>query len=203
MNDLIENIQANKKEVIEHEQKESVYLIEKAKLLAVGIKDDATLQEASDFVFQIRASIKKWDKYNEDEKEKLNALVKAFRDRVNMVKEPRERADKEILSPAISAYLVKKEHEREKAETKQMDEAMKNPEDVAIPSIIPKLTVEGGSTRVYWDFEITDEALLPRLYLKPDLERIRKAVELYKDQTEIPGLRFFKRMGLVSKGERL
>jgi hypothetical protein len=51
--------------------------------------------------------------------------------------------------------------------------------------------VAGAQIRENWTFEITDESLLPREYLVPDMTKIRGVVKAMKGQTKIPGVRAF------------
>jgi hypothetical protein len=62
------------------------------------------------------------------------------------------------------------------------------PRRAAVP---PK--VEGISSRVDWDFEVADPALVPDTYKVIDERKIRGVVRALKDQTHIPGVRVFPR----------
>jgi hypothetical protein len=54
----------------------------------------------------------------------------------------------------------------------------------AIPARIPGLQEADN-----WQFEVESPAALPREYLLPDLQAIRKVVKAMKDRTNIPGVR--------------
>lgn len=57
------------------------------------------------------------------------------------------------------------------------------------PAVVEVPKAKGLSTRMDWDFEIVDEALIPRQYLVPDLVAIRKVVKAMKGRTQIAGIR--------------
>ncbi len=52
--------------------------------------------------------------------------------------------------------------------------------------------VAGISIPEVWDFEVTDEDLIPRAYCEVSMKRIRSQVGATKGMTEIPGVRVFK-----------
>lgn len=52
--------------------------------------------------------------------------------------------------------------------------------------------VKGISSKVVWNFEIVNEALLERKHLMPDLEALNEEVQRMKDQTNIPAIRVYK-----------
>lgn len=62
-----------------------------------------------------------------------------------------------------------------------------NPPTVVVKADIPK--TKGVVFQTRWKFEIIDESLIPRDYLTPDLEKIRKVVNAMKSQTKIDGVR--------------
>lgn len=57
------------------------------------------------------------------------------------------------------------------------------------PQIAPSKTVGAAFVETWGDFEIEDEAALPREYLIPDRVKIRKVVEAMKRERPIPGVR--------------
>lgn len=58
---------------------------------------------------------------------------------------------------------------------------------------------DGVQYRSSWKFEITDEALIPREYLTPNLKLISGAVTHRKGATSIPGIRVFEDTIIASK----
>lgn len=56
---------------------------------------------------------------------------------------------------------------------------------------VPK-RVPGIQTVERWDFVIEDESKLPRNYLIPDTQAIRRTVQAMKGRAEIPGVRVFR-----------
>ena len=63
---------------------------------------------------------------------------------------------------------------------------------VVIPKDVPKM--QGGPVfQKRWDFEIVNEAIIPRQYLTVDLVKIRQIVTALKSQTNIPGVKTFEK----------
>lgn len=66
-----------------------------------------------------------------------------------------------------------------------------------LPDVVVKVdthrpeAAKGGTTRVNWQFEVVDESLLPREFLKPDEAAIRAYIKAKKDRAQIPGVRVY------------
>ena len=63
---------------------------------------------------------------------------------------------------------------------------------VVVPKAVPKLA-GGPIFQTRWDFEVINEALIPRQYLAVDLVKIRQIVTALKSQANIPGIRAFEK----------
>jgi len=77
-----------------------------------------------------------------------------------------------------------------------MEEAMKqaNPElnvSVIVQNNTPK--VEGVKISYRYDFEIVDENLIPREFLKVDEVKIRKVITALKEEAKIPGIKVIRK----------
>lgn len=64
---------------------------------------------------------------------------------------------------------------------------------LAMPPPPPLPRAEGTSFRTDDDFEITDESIIPRMYLMPNAVAIRKVYKALKAKTDIPGTRHIER----------
>ena len=76
---------------------------------------------------------------------------------------------------------------------------------IVVPTVAPAIAftpptasnapprVEGIASRMDWDYEVVDAALLPREYLVVNDKAIRGVVRALKDKTSIPGVRVFPR----------
>jgi tetratricopeptide (TPR) repeat protein len=134
-----------------------------------------------------------------------------------------------IIKPRIGAYLAEQEKIRQAEETRLREVARKEEEDrrlldaiaaeqagekeeaaaildekpqvapIIVPKSVPK--VSGVSTQELWDFEITNESLIPRQYLTPDIKAIGKVVDGLKSKTNIPGVRVFSTT-IIKAGRR-
>ena len=60
--------------------------------------------------------------------------------------------------------------------------------------VMPKVTGAASKTFLVWDFEITDESLVPMAYRPIDTKAIAADVKAGKDQCQIPGVRVFSRI---------
>jgi hypothetical protein len=64
----------------------------------------------------------------------------------------------------------------------------------------PKVQMNGATVKKYWDFEIINEALIPREYLKVDEVKIGGVVRALKEKANIPGVRVFQKSTLSATG---
>jgi len=86
----------------------------------------------------------------------------------------------------------------EKAEAKGLPEtadALIREAETMQPAIVQSAMpsrVAGIQTVEQWGFEVEDAAKLPRNYLLPDQQAIRRTVQALKGRTEIPGVRVFR-----------
>ena len=60
---------------------------------------------------------------------------------------------------------------------------------VVIPAMVPR--VFGKSSREVWSFQIENEALIPREYLVPDMQKIGAVVRALKANAKIPGVKAY------------
>jgi hypothetical protein len=104
-----------------------------------------------------------------------------------------EKAAEEEASKAVDKAneLIKQGKVEEAAQVVETGYAKVEALKASAPDEKPAAKADGTSLRTTWDFEITDEALIPRDYLTPDLGAIRKHGQARKDQARIPGVRFF------------
>lgn len=61
------------------------------------------------------------------------------------------------------------------------------------------LVLEGVSFRGGFDFEVTDDSLVPREYLSVDHKKIGAVVRALKEQARIPGVRVFPKTGVAGR----
>ena len=105
------------------------------------------------------------------------ALIKPFQDRVKFINGAFQK---------VTAYFEAND-EKLRADILKYQESLKSVEKIQNVQ-----TSEGSATiQSRADYEIVDEAKLPREYLKPDLEKIGRLVR-GRAVTEIPGVRIFE-----------
>lgn len=130
-----------------------------------------------------------------------------------------------IMKKHIAEYLAKKEVEqrrlqqladdqarveRAKLEQRALREDKKGNTDKAAAiaqqaamTVAPVIRTEpqriaGQSVREAWLFQIEDEALLPRQFLKPDEQKIRAFVNGMKAEAVVPGVRIYSEKRIAS-----
>jgi len=141
----------------------------------------------------------------EQERKRLEAIT-AIRRAEDQRRQIEEKALREAQEAEMRARAAKNEEDRERARAEVdaiLDKAIEE-ETKLVPSfIIPEAPKsEGLSMRDCWDFEITDEALIPREYLVPDESKLRRVVKAMKDKTNIPGIRAVNRPIMARTGLR-
>jgi len=68
------------------------------------------------------------------------------------------------------------------------------------PIVPARAVAEGATLKTIWDFEIIDENLVPRKFLKVDEVKLRRYIQNMKEQAgEIPGVRIIRRKTIASK----
>ncbi len=120
-----------------------------------------------------------------------------------IIEEQRKEEERKALEKARKEEEKRKkqlEKKIAKAEAEGDDwtaEALKEEKETVFvaptPVNIEKPKEEGVTVLFDWDFEIEDEAKIPREFLRPDEQKIRKYVKAMKEQARIPGVRIFKK----------
>jgi hypothetical protein len=140
----------------------------------------------------------------------LKARVKDPNTRVKQIADRKtgawRRAEQARLSEEREKQRLEQQRKDEEARLKRAEEALDTdtPEGDALAERIleeptftpppPAVELEKTSGITYtekWNFEITDEKLIPRDYLVPDEKKIRTIVKAMKGATNIPGVRVF------------
>lgn len=99
----------------------------------------------------------------------------------------------------FAALLAEQEAEEAQARANAAAEAAKQAirdTRVVMPEVVTAPKVTGGASRTFtvWEFEITDEALVPMAYRPIDTAAIARDVKAGKDECRIPGVRVFSRI---------
>lgn len=190
--------------------------IQRATELARNITDAKTLAEAADFMLEIKRRRKQWAEFNKPAKQKLDILKKELLDRERQIDEPLERAENQIIKPAMARFQQEDERRRREEEDRLRAEAKKKEEDarlreadmlakdghteladamldapvVVAPIVVPRTETPAGiSYRDSWQFEILNPDAVPRQYLTIDEKKIGGVVRALKGETRIDGVR--------------
>jgi hypothetical protein len=108
----------------------------------------------------------------------------------------RKQTEEEALLAAIAAEEEAKRNGATKEEAAQEVAAILEEAVYVAPIVIPKAVPKMAGGPVYqtrWDFEIVNEALIPRQYLTVDMVKIRQVVTALKDQANIPGIKAYSK----------
>ena len=134
------------------------------------------------------------------EKEKIlkpqRDAVEATRELFHQASSPFEEA--EVLLKARMASF----HEARKAEeTKLLAAALESASPRELVDLASRAApvVQGVSMREVFDFVVENEDLVPAEYRSVDVKKIGLMVKAKKDQTQIPGVRVFKRTVVASR----
>jgi hypothetical protein len=141
----------------------------------------------------------------EQERKRREAELERIR-----VEQEKKRLEEEALRKAMEAEnRAKAEKDEAACQAAQAEadrilaQAADEEKKIAPASIVPEAPkTKGLAMRENWDFEIVDEAAIPREYLIPDEVKIRKIVKAMKDKTNIPGIRVFNRPIMQRIGTR-
>ena len=63
----------------------------------------------------------------------------------------------------------------------------------SIPATVARVETKGISTREDWDFEVLNEAAIPREFLTVDEGKLRRYAKAMKADANVPGVRFFSK----------
>lgn len=181
--------------------------------------------EAADTLKAIKGKLKELDEREKAITRPINESLKAIRDLFRAPKDLLARAEvafkggmltyqraeeqKRIEAQRVAEDLARKERERlaelarkagERGATEKAQQFMERAAVVVAPivqTVAPK--VAGIATRKDYTFEIVDAAQLPREYLMPDEQKIRKVVRAMGADTSIPGVRLIEREILAAR----
>jgi len=149
------------------------------------------LSKIEPVVADLSAKVSRWLADEERRRrEAEEARRRAERDRLML--------EAELAMKAKEAEQIKNESERRRVEDRIIAEvARREAELEPIPDVPVAAKADGVNLRDNWTFEIVDESLIPREFLKPDEVKIRSVVIAQKDKTNIPGIRAVNRPIIV------
>jgi hypothetical protein len=174
-----------------------------AMFTAKPIKTQPDYKQAASLLKQAKAYLKRIDTVFDP----LIASAKATLDSIKAEKAVHYQPVKDLdltLRQLSSAYIAEQEAtrarlqakldaDRAKAEAKNIAraEAGKKTRPVPQPSFVVPVDTAGISYREVWDFEITDESLVPDYLWMIDETKIASLVRAEHDAFSIPGIRVF------------
>lgn len=142
-------------------------------------------------------------------KKKYDLLELSMREYREAVDAERKRKEDELLQEQLK--LKKKEALKAEREARKLDAAgdpdaaamvrdLAQDKSLVIPAVdLPTPKAEGIYEKKTWDFEIVNEAEIPREWLMPNESKIGKQVRASGDTVLIPGVRIFSVTTQVTK----
>lgn len=142
--------------------------------------------------------------YQAEERKKAEALRRAAEEAARI---ERERLAEEARQAAEAAKAAAAAGDEEAAAAAQVQATVLAAEAEVVEHLAPAVVeapakLAGVSTRQDWDFEITDEAAIPREFLVVDEVKIRKYVKAMKADAKIPGVRVFAKDVIAARAAR-
>jgi hypothetical protein len=114
--------------------------------------------------------------------------------------ERRKKEEENRISQAAALEAAGAKEEAEAVITEAMEEIEKPMEFYVPPPETPKIKLTGATMKTTWDFEIVNEALIPRQYLMPDTVKIGRKVRDLKGQANIPGVKVIESKSMAATG---
>lgn len=173
---------------------------------SLEIKSEEEYKEAAEYLRdKVKPSIKLVKDHFEPDRKKTYEAYKFVTDQIKEYTGRLERVEK-ALKKQMSTWYSEQEKKRiaeeraraaEEAERRLQEAVDTGNEEVLEEPYIPeqKPGVEKLSGITYVDtytFEIEDETKIPREYLMPDVQKIRKFVQAMKDDAKIDGVKVIK-----------
>jgi len=146
------------------------------------------------------------ERIRREEQRKADEAARKERERIEaqareLERKAREKADAERRAAAEAAAagraeeaakLAAKAAATEAAAAAKAEASADRAASIVAPIIVREPEkAEGIATRKVWKFEVIDESVIPRAYLRIDDIKIRGVVTAMKDQTDIPGVRVY------------
>lgn len=217
------NISTDETEVV---AKKALTIPEQAR--AVKVVDSETYSQAGEILVTIKGLRKEIGAAFDPIIKKAHEAHKEAKAQKDKAEAPLIEAEN-IIKPALAAYdreqerlrreeeerqreiARKAEEERRLREAEQAEKEGRNEEAQAIieepvyvpPVVIEKTTpkVQGISMQKVWKFRVTNEALIPREYMTPDMVKIGGVARATKGSIQIPGVEIYSE-DIVKAGVR-
>lgn len=165
-------------------QAQGAQVLETAQNLEVSL---ATQKRAIDLLSLIAEAKKQLEAKRRAAVDPLNQKVKEINAFFRNLEQPFNEADK-IVRQKIVQFRAEEEQRRREEEKKLQETNM----FAIVPKLATTQRAEMGQATAHkvWEFEIEDEAQIPREYLSVDTKKIREAIK--QGVRHIPGVRIFQ-----------
>jgi hypothetical protein len=185
---------------------------------AYHINNDAEYVQAAEDLKRVKAAQKQIDTTDE---EICGPLYRGWKNAKAFFTEPRTKLEKieKTIKAGIDSYQKRLDAQQKEAQRKADELAAKERQKLqaraekAVASgkaekaatlaaqaqtiVAPVVQIQapkvaGLTSRKIWTFRVVDETLIPREYLKPDLQMIGQVAKAMKEKTNIPGIEAFE-----------
>lgn len=162
-----------------------------SKSLVANLKDIPSFEAIVVFAKRIKNFRKEWEEMIAPAKEAADQAHQAICDMERKISEPLERAEKEILKPAIARFEQEQEKIRTETEARLKTETGF---DIAIPK---ETRMEGVSYRTSYFAIVTDvkaliqgvlDGIVPSDALSPNMKALNAAARSFKETLNWPGV---------------
>lgn len=170
--ELVEQVRGFEKE-LEAEYRAHPTVVEARKIQTVKGELAALLETA-------RKTAKNRQMAWEDDQERIRRAEES-----RLAAEAKKRADDEALARAKEAQA----NARPEEAVAILEEAIQAPTPVVV---LPKTAPKTSGRRMVPKFRITNEALIPRQYLSPDMVKIGGVIRSLRGSANIPGVEFYE-----------
>jgi hypothetical protein len=171
-------------------------LLEELKAFVVESNDDLHL--AAEVLSDVKGKSKRLDEMEKSATRPLNESLKTIRAWFRPAKEGLLMIEQAIKS-AIGRFELSQAEKRQAALAQLGGAASSSEAATALATLneAQVSTVQGLSTRMVWDFVVTDANLVPREYLSVDESKLRHAVRA--GARSIPGVSVFEKPQVASR----
>lgn len=218
-------MEVDKQDVVKWQQ-DGQDVISKAKELTLALKDSTSLNECAVFLGEIKRRIKAVKDGIAPIKSKTYSAYKEVLALETRLTEPYERAEREIVKPAMGRFQMDLDRKRREEEDRLRQEARNREEEARLaeasrlekegeremadavldaPVIVPAIVLpdttkqEGISYRETWRFRVINPDLVPREFLTLDEKKIGGVVRALKSEAKIPGIEVFSEKTVAAR----
>lgn len=186
----------------QREEESAKDITESLKELEFATADD--VQFAAEMLADIKGQIKRLDERRKEITAPMRQALKSANDLFKPALQHLEAGEKWLKEQLASAH--KREEEAKLAALAEANEAVAEGDEEAVSEALQTMAkadglseAEGVSYRKVWKYAVERPDAVPRQFCSPDTRKIAAAVQQYKGQTAIPGIRVWEDTQVASR----